>query len=100
MFNYDSPLTAQQFEMMIKKAITVYEAETGHLERDEHKVKLRPSEENRRLPNGRGGGGRHLHTCGGRRTEHLHTKRLPSICNQGDVDELQEDHSGMGPRNG
>ena len=54
-FNYDSPLSTHQFELMIKKAISVYEAETGHLERDEHKVKLRPSEENRHLPNGGGG---------------------------------------------
>ena len=62
-FIYDSPLSAHQFELKIKKAISVYEAETGHLERDEHKVKLRPSEENRHLPNGGGEGwGRHLHT--------------------------------------
>jgi hypothetical protein len=56
LFNYDSPLSAQQFELMLKKAISVYEAETGHLERDEHKVKLRPSEENSYLPNRRGVG--------------------------------------------
>ena len=46
--SHDSPLTAAQFDMMLKKAIMVYESETGHLERDEHKVRLRPSEE--RMP--------------------------------------------------
>ena len=43
--SYDSPLSAHQFELMLKKAISVYEAETGHLERDEHKVRLRPNED-------------------------------------------------------
>jgi hypothetical protein len=103
-FNYDSPLSATQFELMIKKAISVYEAETGHLERDEHKVKLRPSEETSPVWHGGAGDtlahrtsaphvGRGIHL-------HLHTKRLESICNGGDMDELQEDHSGVGPHDG
>ena len=54
-FHYDSPLSAIQFELMIKKAISVYESETGHLERDEHKAKLRPSEASCHSPHrGRG----------------------------------------------
>jgi hypothetical protein len=45
LFNYDSPLSPHHFELMLQKAILVYESETSHLERDEHKAKLRPSED-------------------------------------------------------
>ena len=43
--NHDSPLSASQFDMMIEKAISIYEDETGHIDRDELKVKSRPSED-------------------------------------------------------
>lgn len=43
--NHDSALTAAQFDMMLEKAISIYEDETGHIERDELKIKSRPTEE-------------------------------------------------------
>ena len=43
--NHDSPLSSVQFDMMLEKAISIYEEETGHIERDELKIKLRPTED-------------------------------------------------------
>jgi hypothetical protein len=43
--NHDMVLTAAQFDAILKKAIDTYESETHHLEREEHKVKLKPTED-------------------------------------------------------
>jgi hypothetical protein len=43
--NHDSPLSSVQFDMMLEKAISIYEEETGHIERDELKIKSRPTED-------------------------------------------------------
>lgn len=43
--NYNAPLTAPQFNMMLEKAVKIFEAETNHLERDDLKVKCKPKGE-------------------------------------------------------
>jgi hypothetical protein len=42
---HDSPLTAQQFDKMLLKAIKVYEEDTAHLDRDDLRAKFKPKEE-------------------------------------------------------
>lgn len=43
--NHDLPLTAGQFDLMLKKAINIFESDTAHLDRDELKAKCRPAED-------------------------------------------------------
>jgi hypothetical protein len=42
---HDAPLSAEQFDMMLSKAICTFEHDTAHLDRDELKAKSRPKEE-------------------------------------------------------
>jgi hypothetical protein len=43
--DHDLPLSPTQFDMMLKKAISIFEGATSHIERDELKVKQRPTED-------------------------------------------------------
>lgn len=42
--SHDSPLTAEQFDLMLAKAIAIFEGDTAHLDRDERKAKFKPTE--------------------------------------------------------
>jgi hypothetical protein len=42
---YDTPLTSSQFERLIAKGIAIFEGSTNHLDREELKVKFKPTEE-------------------------------------------------------
>ena len=43
--NRDTPLSPSQSDMMLQKAIRIFEGATNHIERDELKMKHRPSED-------------------------------------------------------
>jgi len=42
--SHDSVLTAEQFDLMLAKAIAIFEADTAHLDRDDRKAKFKPTE--------------------------------------------------------
>lgn len=42
---YNTPLTARQFELLLAKAVKVFEDNTAHLDRDDLKMRERPKEE-------------------------------------------------------
>ena len=43
--SHDSALSAEQFDLMLSKAIAIFESDTAHLDRDERKAKFKPTEE-------------------------------------------------------
>jgi hypothetical protein len=45
LLQYDTRLSALQFELMLTKAITIFEGETAHLTREDQKIKAKPQEE-------------------------------------------------------
>jgi hypothetical protein len=42
--NHESILTAEQFDLMLSKAISIFEGDTAHLDRDDRKAKFKPTE--------------------------------------------------------
>ncbi len=40
---HDTPLTVEQFDLMIQKAVRVFEDDTAHLEREDSRLRFRPS---------------------------------------------------------